>query len=91
VSVANRPDIVVLDLGLADRSGVELVARLKAEGTFVVAYSGWHTLEADARAAGARAFVLKPDLLALRRALAAADVARSESAAARKKSNADGR
>jgi two-component system KDP operon response regulator KdpE len=91
VTVAKRPDIVVLDLGLANRSGVELVPQLRAEGAFVIAYSGWRTLEADARAAGAGAFVLKPDLLALERALAAADVARSESAATRKKSNADTR
>ena len=91
LTVAQRSEIVVLDLGLADRSGIDRVARLKAEGAFVVAYSGWHMLEADARAAGAEAFVLKPDLRQLERALAAADVARSESTATRKKSNADGR
>ena len=72
VSLASRPDIVVLDLGLSDGNGVDFIAPLKAGGAFVIAYSGWHDLEAAARAAGADAFVLKPDILELRRALAAA-------------------
>jgi CheY-like chemotaxis protein len=90
VSREKRPDIVVLDLGLPDRNGVELIARLKAGGASVIAYSGWHNLEGGARAAGADAFVLKPDISALRRALAEADVTRTGGAPARNKSN-DGR
>jgi len=86
MSLEKRPDIVVLDLGLPDRSGVELIGRLKAAGGFVIAYSGWHNLEARARAAGADAFVLKPNIQDLRRALAQADVVRIERAPGRRKS-----
>jgi CheY-like chemotaxis protein len=86
LSLVTRPDIVVLDLGLPDRDGVGLIARFKAEGAFVIAYSGWQHLRAGAHAAGADAFVLKPEILELRAALAAAKAVCCESEPARKKS-----
>ena len=64
------PDIAVVDLGLPDRNGTEVVARLVAQGVHVVAFSGWHHLRDGALAAGADAFVLKPDVSELMRVLA---------------------
>ena len=54
------PRIAIVDLGLSDRDGTEVVSRLVAQGIHVVAFSGWHHLRGDALAAGADAFVLKP-------------------------------
>ena len=67
-----RPDVVVLDLGLPDGDAVGVIRRIKAtDGDIVViAFSGWHHLEAAARAAGADAFILKPDIDALEHLLA---------------------
>ena len=67
------PDIAVVDLGLPDWNGTEVVSRLVAQGVHVVAFSGWHHLRADALAAGADAFVLKPDVPELKRVLASLD------------------
>lgn len=68
------PDVIVTDLGLADGEAFDLIRRVKAESpdVFIVAFSGWHKLEAAACGAGADAFVLKRDLDALERALARA-------------------
>ena len=58
-----RPDVVVMDLHLGGRSGLELLRALRADpelqGTRVVIVSGEDRLR-EARAAGADAFVLKP-------------------------------
>ena len=72
LALESSPDIIVTDLGLADGEAFDLIRRVKAASpdVFVIAFSGWHKLEAAARAAGADAFVLKPDLEALERALA---------------------
>ncbi|WP_127107599.1 response regulator [Pararhodobacter zhoushanensis] len=58
-----RPDIVLVDLGLPDGSGLDLIAGLATAGPRpqrLIAVSGDATLEGAARAAGADAFLLKP-------------------------------
>ena len=61
-----RPAVMVMD-----GNALEVIARVKAEEKppFVVVFSGWAHLEATARAAGADAFVLKPDFGGLERVL----------------------
>ena len=67
---AFQPDIVVLDLGLPDTAGADVVRRIREDGKArIIIFSGWHRLRDEALAAGADAFVLKPDLEALERAL----------------------
>ena len=68
-----RPDLVVLDLGLPDgEDGIDVIRRIKAtdDRIVVIAFSGWHRLKGAARAAGADAFILKPDLESLECVLA---------------------
>src|SRR5262245_58043702 len=66
--ISRPPGIVVLDLGLADIDGCEVIRRMRANAigdVLIIAYSGFHRLVADAIAAGADTFVLKPNLDAL--------------------------
>jgi len=63
------PDVAVMDLGLPDGDALHVIQQLKALAVFVVAFSGWDKAEAGARAAGADAFVLKPNLDALEQLL----------------------
>jgi CheY-like chemotaxis protein len=67
VALSGRPDVIVMD-GLA----LDIIGRVKAEnpGVFVVVFSGWVHLGEKARAAGAQAFVLKPDFDGLLSAIA---------------------
>jgi len=65
---SQRPDLAILDLSLADAFNV--IQQLKALGVTVIVFSGWKQAEVAARAAGADAFVLKPDLETLERVLA---------------------
>ena len=69
---ARMPDVAIVDLALPDVDGCDVIRRMKAAapGTFVVAHSGYHSLEMRARIAGADAFVLKPCLDALEEVLA---------------------
>src|ERR1051325_7191115 len=62
-----RPEVIVMD-----GNALEIIQRVKAENgrVFVVVFSGWAHLEGSARAAGADAFVLKPDFDGLARILA---------------------
>ena len=58
-----RPDIALIDLGLPDGSGLDLIASLSRNGDQagrIVAISGDARLEGAARDAGADAFLLKP-------------------------------
>ena len=64
------PDFAVVDLGLPDGNGTEVVSRLVAQGVHVIAFSGWHHLRGGALSAGADAFVPKPDVAELMRVLA---------------------
>ena len=65
-----RPDTVIMDLGLPDGDALDVIRRIKADdGVIVVAFSGRRDAEAEARAAGADAFVLKPDVEILERVL----------------------
>jgi CheY-like chemotaxis protein len=66
-----QPDVAIIDLGLPQVDGCELIARVRGNvpGAFIIAYSGFHRLQAPAAAAGADAFVLKPDVDGLLRAL----------------------
>ena len=64
-----RPDVAVMDLGLPDGDALHVMQQLKALGIFVIAFSGWDKAEAGALAAGADAFVLKPNLDALEQLL----------------------
>ena len=72
LTLARRTDLVVTDLSLADGDALDVIRRIKQEDddVVIVAYTGWAHLEAAARAAGADAFVLKPDVDALERLLA---------------------
>jgi two-component system KDP operon response regulator KdpE len=63
-----RLDVAVIDLGLPEGDGLDVIKQLKALGIGVVAFSGWNS-EAAAVGAGADAFVLKPDLDGLEGAL----------------------
>ena len=55
---ARCPAIVVLDLGLPDMKGAAVIAAMKALPVppFIVAYTGFHRLEAEARTAGCDRF-----------------------------------
>ena len=64
------PDVVVMDLGLPQGDALHVIQLLGADGIRVIAFSGWDQAEVAARAAGADAFVLKPDLEWLERVLA---------------------
>jgi len=77
------PDIIVTDVPLPDEGASHLIRASKARAgadILVIAYSGWNHLEESARAAGADAFVLKPDLNALERTLRAAPTSKREPA-----------
>jgi len=56
------PDVAVMDLGLPGGDAFHVIQQLKALGVFLIAYTGWHKAEMAARAAGADAFVLRPDI-----------------------------
>jgi DNA-binding response OmpR family regulator len=67
-----RPNVVVLDLGLPDTAGADVVRRIREQGEArIVVFSAWHRLRDAALAAGADAFVLKPDVDTLQRVLMA--------------------
>lgn len=58
-----RPSAVIIDLGLPDGSGLDLIAELNETQPRVgsiIASSGMDGMEAEARAAGADAFLAKP-------------------------------
>jgi CheY-like chemotaxis protein len=61
---AARPCLVLLDLGLPDVDGIELVLRLRAEPglekTPIYAFSGYTNLREAALAAGLDGFLVKP-------------------------------
>jgi two-component system phosphate regulon response regulator PhoB len=61
---ATRPDLVILDLMLPRLSGVDVVARLRADHgesePRIVVLSAWTHSEAEAIDAGADCFVAKP-------------------------------
>jgi len=71
---ARCPAIVVLDIGLPDMTGAAVTVAMKALPVppFIVAYTGFHRLEAETHAAGCDGFVLKPGIEALRAVLATA-------------------
>ena len=62
----NRPCLILLDLGLPDIAGLELVLRLRAEpnaaGAPIYALSGFTNLRTAALAAGIDGFLVKPVL-----------------------------
>lgn len=59
---AYRPAVAIVDLGLPDGSGAELIAEITRSGTVgtVIATSGDPDAAAEARAAGAHDFLAKP-------------------------------
>ena len=65
-AVAERPDTIVLDLGLPDFDGCEAIRQIRAGDhgaePIIIAYSGWHLLRGAAHEAGCDVFVLKPDV-----------------------------
>ena len=67
-----HPLMIVMDLGLPDGDALDVIQRIKTDDDdiVIIAFSGWKDLEAAARAAGAGAFVLKPDLDSLETLLA---------------------
>ena len=60
-----------MDLGLPDGDALDVIRRIKAEqaGITIIAFSGLRDAEAGACAAGADAFVVKPDVELLERVL----------------------
>ena len=62
----DRPDLVLMDLGLPDLSGLEVTRRIKADartqGTVVVALTGraLETDQAECLAAGCAGYIAKP-------------------------------
>jgi CheY-like chemotaxis protein len=59
----NRPDLIILDLGISGVDGLEICRQIKADPTnhtAVLAISGEPALADSARAAGADAFLAKP-------------------------------
>lgn len=73
-----RPDVVVMDLGLPDGDALHVIQLLSADGIRVIAFSGWDQAEVAARAAGADAFVVKPNLERLQGLLTGGDEGPSE-------------
>ena len=67
-----HPLMVVMDLGLPDGDALDVIQRIKADDDdiVIIAFSGWKHLEAAAVAAGAGAFILKPDVDSLESLLA---------------------
>jgi len=70
--LSRHPGIVVMDLSLPNGDALDVIRRIKVDAgdTVIIAFSGWKDLEAAARAAGAGAFVLKPDVESLESLLA---------------------
>jgi two-component system, OmpR family, KDP operon response regulator KdpE len=70
---SRRPDVVVIDLWLCDDAGdaLDVIAEIRASDkhVFIVVFSGWHHLRDAAIAAGADAYILKPDIDALEQLL----------------------
>ena len=70
---AHRPHVVVVDLWLHDEAGdaLDVIAEIRAmdEQAFIVVFSGWHHLSDAATAAGADAYILKPDIDTLQQLL----------------------
>jgi CheY-like chemotaxis protein len=64
LATAHEPDVVLLDLGLPGLQGEQAATILKAGPAppFIIAYTGYERLEAQALAAGCDAFVVKPGL-----------------------------
>ena len=71
ICTRRAPEIVIMDLGLPDVEGCEVIRRIKAQAheTVVVVFSGYDKMDGMARNAGADEFVLKPDIPALARLL----------------------
>jgi two-component system, OmpR family, KDP operon response regulator KdpE len=73
---AHRPDLVIVDLGLPDRDGVQLIREIRTWSRLPILVLSARTLESQKRAAfdaGANEYVAKPfsapELLARMRAL----------------------
>jgi CheY-like chemotaxis protein len=64
LAAMHEPDIVLFDFGLSDMEAQRAIAAIKSMRStpFVIAYTGFHTRESEARAAGCDAFVLKPSI-----------------------------
>jgi two-component system KDP operon response regulator KdpE len=64
LAAKRNPDIVLFDFGLPDMDAHRAIAAIKSMRStpFVIAYTGFHTREREARAAGCDAFVLKPSV-----------------------------
>lgn len=60
ILAASCPDIAVVDLGLPDGSGLDLIREMSRLGTRLIAISGDDRAEGDAMAAGADTFMAKP-------------------------------
>ena len=72
MSRQHAPDIIITDMSLPDAGACDVIRSAKTRrgtGVFVIAYTGWHHLRATAMAAGADAFVLKPEIDELERLL----------------------
>lgn len=66
IATAQRPDVIVLDLDLPGKSGIEVAAHLRADAStrhipLIAATGHSHTAQLDqARAAGFNAVIVKP-------------------------------
>jgi CheY-like chemotaxis protein len=67
LAVADAPELLIVDIGLHDMDGCDAIRRIRRQlpadaQPFIIAYSGYHAREKNAREAGCDAFVLKPSL-----------------------------
>ena len=66
MATVEAPDVIVVDLGLGDMDGSDVIRRIRLRGgtapPWIIAYSGYNERRVAARDAGCDAFVLKPDL-----------------------------
>jgi len=88
IVLTQEPDMIVSDLALRGGDPCTIIRRLRAhaaEQVYIIAFSGWYFLRDAALAAGADAFILKPDIDELEHLLAGGKVAASEPAAASSK------
>ena len=84
---SHAPDVIITDLSLPDGGACEVIRAVKSRlgpDVLIIAYTGWEHLRAAAMAAGADAFVLKPELDCLEEVLRALETGAARRGAPRR-------